>query len=162
MKDTQVEAAPGLTSNSPEATSERGRSLASALQGGDVVLLRGSIGAGKSVFARGLALGLGVRRWRGSPTFTLVNEYETKPTLYHIDLYRLQGAEIETLGLEEYAHPGSIVLVEWADRARDYLRSLTWGNAWTVDIEYTGLDTRAITIDVDTVDAGGETARERP
>src|SRR5579871_6204100 len=106
-----------IDTRSSEATAEVGRTLGSRLRGGDLVLLRGPIGAGKSVLARGLGEALGVTAWAGSPTFTLVNEYETDPRLYHIDLYRLGASEVEELGLEEYLRADTLAIVEWADRA---------------------------------------------
>lgn len=112
--------------------------MGSNLAGGDVILLRGSLGAGKSVLARGIADALGVKEWRGSPTFTIVNEYDTTPALYHVDLYRLSRAEIEDLGLEEYVRPDSLTVVEWADRAADYLVELAERPPVWIDIAFVG------------------------
>ncbi len=122
-----------------------GRGLAGTLRGGDIVLLYGPIGAGKSVFARGLAEGLGAKRWRGSPTFTLVHEYPTQPPLYHLDLYRLSRDEVADLGLEEYARPDAVMVVEWADRAPEHLHDLG-GREIAVEIDHAGEDIREIRI----------------
>ena len=84
----------------------------------EVVLLEGQLGAGKTVFAKGLAAGAGVRNIHQvcSPTFTLVNIYEGRHRIFHIDLYRLErAAEIEDLGWEDYLGEG-IVVIEWAER----------------------------------------------
>jgi tRNA threonylcarbamoyladenosine biosynthesis protein TsaE len=97
-----------------------GAALGRALSAGDVVLLSGELGAGKTVFVRGLAEGLGATTDDvSSPTFTLIQEYGTgRLTLYHVDLYRLEPAEADDLGLEELIEGGGIVAVEWADRWR--------------------------------------------
>lgn len=122
-----------------------GRYLATTLQGGDIVLLYGPIGAGKSVFARGIAEGLGADRWRGSPTFTLVHEYSTQPALYHLDLYRLSSGEVPDLGLEDYARPDAVMVVEWADRAQELLHALG-RRVIDVEIDHAGQDTREVHI----------------
>jgi tRNA threonylcarbamoyladenosine biosynthesis protein TsaE len=109
-------------------------------------LLRGSIGAGKSVFARGVAEGLGANFWQGSPTFALIHEYDSSPPLYHADLYRLAKSEIEGLGLQEYAAQNSILLIEWADRAQEHLAHIAPGGSIWVDIGYSGNRERVVTI----------------
>lgn len=129
-----------------QETLEVGHSLSRQLRAGDVVLLRGPLGAGKSVLARGVAEGLGVRRWRGSPTFALLNEYETIPPLYHADLYRLTADEVEDLHLEELLDDG-ILLVEWPERAGTF-----WDTVGRRHIEITiailSLEERLITLQV--------------
>ncbi len=129
----------------PAETEALGREVSTTLEGGDIVLLYGPIGAGKSVFARGVASGLGAGRWRGSPTFTLVHEYSTKPPLYHFDLYRISADEVMDLGLLDYARPDSIMIVEWADRADEDLRALGQ-RVIDVDIDHAGEDIREIRI----------------
>jgi tRNA threonylcarbamoyladenosine biosynthesis protein TsaE len=107
-----------FASRSEEETFGLAERLGAELKGGEVVLLTGELGAGKTVFAQGLALGAGVSDVSCvcSPTFTLVNVYQGRQTLYHIDLYRLEKAsEIEDLGWEDYIGNG-IVVVEWAER----------------------------------------------
>ena len=127
-------------------TEALGRDLGGRLVGGDVVLLRGELGAGKSVFARGIAMSLGADNWKGSPTFTLVNEYSTTPMLYHSDLYRLGPGEIRELGLEEYVGPDSVLLVEWPERDEEFVASLAERRTIEVEIEHAGPERRLIRI----------------
>jgi tRNA threonylcarbamoyladenosine biosynthesis protein TsaE len=105
-----------VLTNSEEETAALGRAMAARLDAGTVVLLHGELGAGKTAFVRGLAEGLGVDPDDvSSPTFTLVQEYRGRVALYHVDLYRLAGAEADDLGLEELAESG-IVAVEWGEK----------------------------------------------
>ena len=95
-----------------------GARLAGLLEPGDVVLLSGNLGAGKTVFAQGVAAGLGIDEPVTSPTFTLIHEYQGRLPLYHVDLYRIAG-EIEAgdLGLEDYLYGEGVTLIEWPERA---------------------------------------------
>ena len=89
---------------------------------GDIFCLTGDLGAGKTVFAQGLALGLGYSGRVTSPTFTLMNEYiGGRLPMYHFDLYRLENGEedMETIGYEDYFYGGGVALVEWAELAGD-------------------------------------------
>ena len=107
-----------ITTQSETETAAVGRDLAATLSAGDVVLLYGDLGAGKTAFVRGLAEGLGVAPGEvSSPTFTLVQEYRGgRVTLVHVDLYRLNDSrEIEDLGLDEIA-AGAVLTIEWADK----------------------------------------------
>jgi tRNA threonylcarbamoyladenosine biosynthesis protein TsaE len=113
-----------LTLHSSAETEELGRCIGSSCRGGELVLLYGDLGAGKTVVARGVGSALGVRTWRGSPTFALIHEYATTPRLIHCDLYRLVEQEVEDLGLEEAANGETVLIVEWADRAPRYLAAL--------------------------------------
>ena len=99
-------------------TTKVGASLGADLRRGDVVLLYGELGAGKTAFVRGLAEGVGAAPDEvSSPTFTLVQEYAgTRATLYHVDLYRLEAREVQDLGLEELVTSDGIVAIEWAER----------------------------------------------
>jgi tRNA threonylcarbamoyladenosine biosynthesis protein TsaE len=108
-----------LRSDSPAATRRIGRRLARLLQAGDVVLLQGELGAGKTCLAQGIGEGLGVREQVKSSAFVLVNEYQGRLKMYLADLYRLsEPAEVADLALEENA-AGGVLLVEWPDRAWD-------------------------------------------
>lgn len=107
-----------LTSSEAE-TSDAGARLGSTLRAGDVVLLYGDLGAGKTAFVRGLARGLGAPADDvSSPTFTIVQEYAGRVPLYHVDLYRLEEIEVDDLGLEELVLGDGVVAIEWADRWR--------------------------------------------
>lgn len=133
---------PETRTNSEDETSAVGEQLARTLQPGDVVLLFGELGAGKTAFVRGLAQGLGgAPDDVSSPTFTLIQEYSGRITLYHVDLYRLEAREIPDLGLEDLMLGDGVVAIEWADR---------WvgrpGDAIEVTIEDEGEDTRSIRI----------------
>ena len=91
-----------ITSSSPEQTQAIGRVLGARARSGDVVLLAGELGAGKTCLAQGILWGLGVDEFARSPTFVMINEYEGRLPLYHIDLYRVNAdAEIAELGLDE-------------------------------------------------------------
>ena len=98
-----------------------GEQLAGQLKAGDVILLEGELGAGKSEFARGVAKGLGVQETVTSPSFTILNVYESgRVPLYHFDWYRLESAEeLYELGMDEYLGGDGIALVEWPVRCPD-------------------------------------------
>ena len=105
-----------IHTSSEEGTSEFGRSFAAELRVGDVVLIDGPLGAGKTAFVRGMAEGLGGDPAEvSSPTFTILQQYRGRPMLYHADLYRLTPAEVADLGLEETGLDG-VLAVEWPDR----------------------------------------------
>jgi len=115
----------------PQETEELGEKLGKTLSGGSVVAYRGDLGMGKTAFTRGLARGLGCTGRVTSPTFTIVNEYEGNPPLFHFDLYRLSSSEeLFDIGWEDYLARGGICAVEWSERVSDALPSDTI----TVDI----------------------------
>ena len=104
-------------------TQALGTALAADLRGGDVVLLRGDLGAGKTTLAQGIARGLGVPGAVQSPTFTLIAEYDAPGLgpdgrLVHVDLYRLESAaDVASIGLDDYLdHPATVTVVEWPER----------------------------------------------
>ena len=109
-----------ITNNAAE-TRELGTRLAEKLKAGDVILLEGELGAGKSEFARGVARGLGVTETVTSPSFTILNVYESgRIPLYHFDWYRLESAEeLYELGMDEYLGCDGIAIVEWPERCPD-------------------------------------------
>lgn len=119
------------------------RELAATLSAGDILLLSGTLGAGKTTFVRGLAEGLGIDPGEvSSPTFTLVHEYRGgKLALYHADLYRLEGTAAEDVGLDEPGVREGVLAVEWPDRLTHALPG-----AVTVDIQLVDPDTRRITV----------------
>ncbi|MCI2257160.1 tRNA (adenosine(37)-N6)-threonylcarbamoyltransferase complex ATPase subunit type 1 TsaE [Domibacillus sp. PGB-M46] len=94
--------------------------LADTLRPGDVLLLEGDLGAGKTTFTQNLAKALGVTKNVNSPTFTIIKEYEGTYPLYHMDVYRL-GEESEDLGFDEYFYGNGITVVEWAHLIADQL-----------------------------------------
>lgn len=111
-----------IFSGSESQTAEIGQLLGSCLKNGQVVCLEGDLGSGKTVFAKGIAKGMGIKNIVTSPTFVLVNEYHGEKTLYHFDVYRIQDAdEFFDSGLEEYFDGSGVVVVEWADRVSEAL-----------------------------------------
>lgn len=106
-----------VTTRTEEETEAEAARLAASLPPGTVVLLFGDLGAGKTAFVRGMASGLGIDPAEvSSPTFTLVQEYRGPRTLYHVDLYRLAGGEVDDLGLDELGTGGGLVAIEWAEK----------------------------------------------
>jgi tRNA threonylcarbamoyladenosine biosynthesis protein TsaE len=107
-----------LETASETETTAAGEALAATLSAGEVVLLFGDLGAGKTAFVRGMARGIGADPGEvTSPTFTIVQEYAgPAATLYHVDLYRLEPPEIDDLGLDDLVAGDGIVAIEWADR----------------------------------------------
>jgi tRNA threonylcarbamoyladenosine biosynthesis protein TsaE len=95
-----------------------GRSFGDDAVAGDRFLLEGPFGAGKPTFVQGLALGLGVALPVSSPSFVIETQYRGRLTLYHVDLYRLEGPEVDDLGLEDLVCGDGIVAIEWAERWR--------------------------------------------
>ena len=112
-----------MRTNSAEETRELGFQLAEELRAGDVILLEGPLGAGKSELARGIAKGLGVSERVTSPSFTILNVYSSgRLPLYHFDWYRLESEEeLYELGMEEYLSGDGVALVEWPGRCPDAL-----------------------------------------
>ena len=109
-----------ILSESAEETEALGERYAKTLKAGDVVLLEGEMGAGKTVFCKGLARGLGISDEILSPTYAYMNEYDGK--LYHFDCYRLKcGAQAEALGLCDYFYANGVCVIEWAQNIADVL-----------------------------------------
>ena len=110
-----------IVSKKAEDTEKLAKKIAQFLKPQDIILLDGDLGAGKTTFTKGLALGLGIKKNVKSPTFTIVREYhEGRLPLYHMDVYRLDG-KVDDIGLEDYYTKGGICIIEWADMIRDYL-----------------------------------------
>ena len=96
--------------------------LADKVTKGTVISLRGTLGAGKTVFAKGFAKALGIEEAIVSPTFTLIQEYEGRLNLYHMDLYRLSGEdEFEAMGAEDYLYSDGVTLIEWSEKIESML-----------------------------------------
>lgn len=132
-------------STSPDETRRLGRVLGSVAKPGDVFALIGTLGAGKTELVKGVASGLGVADESGvnSPTFVLVNEYDGRLHVYHVDAYRLGGTtELKVIGFEEICQSGGLVVVEWADRVESLIPSRA---LWTA-IEVTGDRTRRMVL----------------
>ena len=132
------------STGSPEETQQLGRGLAQHFEGGEVLLLSGTLGAGKTCLTQGLAWGLGVQEHARSPTFVLASEYEGRLTLYHLDLYRLDDLmEIDDLGLDEYIFGQGVCVIEWAEKGRGVLPD----DGLTIRIEVKGENDREFTLE---------------
>ncbi len=114
-------------SHSEAQTQRLGLRLGTLVEPGSVVLLEGTMGSGKTVFAQGVALGLEVKEQVTSPSYTLIKEYQSgRLPLFHIDLYRIGSNDsLWSLGLEEYIDSDGICVIEWARKVRDFLPE-TW------------------------------------
>lgn len=125
---------------SREETIKFAEEYGKTLRGGDVLLLDGEMGAGKTVFTKGIALALGINAEITSPTYAYLNDYDGK--LYHYDCYRLSSGEYaEALGLTEYFYGNGVCVVEWSENIADVLPD----NCKRVKIEKIDLNTRKIT-----------------
>lgn len=131
-----------VVTRSAEETFEMGRRFGEQVEGKAIFLLSGDLGAGKTVFTKGLAAGLGIDPADvTSPSFTLVNIYDGRLRLYHIDLYRLGAGACRELGLEEIFEQQSVIVIEWAERL-DFIPA----GAIRVEIEYLPDDDRRISV----------------
>jgi tRNA threonylcarbamoyladenosine biosynthesis protein TsaE len=133
-------------SHSPEETFEFAYRVGEEIKTGTIFLLSGDLGAGKTVFTKGLAAGLGIDPADvASPTFTLINQHDGRLRLVHIDLYRLEGGpEVwYGLGLDEIlSDQQSVVVIEWAERVGDF----KLGPAYAVDIKVGGENDRELSL----------------
>ena len=110
-----------LQSQSTAMTHDIGRAIGANVDPGDIVLLSGSLGAGKTTLTQGIVWGLGSPEYARSPTFVLVNEYSASLPVYHMDLYRLDTFdEVDGLGLDDYLYGDGVCVIEWADKAPGY------------------------------------------
>ena len=130
--------------NSPEQTEALGAALGRRLSPGSVIAYQGDLGAGKTAFTRGVALGLGAGERVTSPTYTIVNEYlQGRMPLFHFDMYRLASSDdLFDIGWEDYLDRGGICAVEWSENVADAMEG-----AIVVTIEKLGEDTRRITVE---------------
>lgn len=109
-----------VRTNSTEETLQFSKELAQKLQPGDVITLEGDLGAGKTTFTKGLAVGLDIKKNVSSPTFTIIKEYNGRLPLYHMDVYRLEDS-YEDLGFDEYFEGQGVTVVEWAHLIEEQL-----------------------------------------
>lgn len=111
-----------LITASPEETISLGKKMAKSLKRGDVVSLIGELGSGKTTLIQGICKGLGVKGYVTSPTFVMVNIYQGKVPVYHLDLFRLRGVQdLEGIGYEDYVYGRGVALIEWAEKIRGLL-----------------------------------------
>ncbi len=144
-----------IRTNSPEQTQAVGRSIGEQAQAGDIYLLTGSLGAGKTCLTQGIAWGLGVPGYARSPTFVLMTRYQGRMVLHHVDLYRIgDSEEAWDLGLEEQLAGNGVCVVEWADRAAEiFPPDCLW-----IELSYgDSVDCRDITLEI-----SGESSGESP
>lgn len=130
-----------LESSGPEDTRRYGEAIGRAARAGDVILLSGELGAGKTIFVQGIARGLGYGGTVSSKSFVIMGEYQGREKLYHADLYRLDGPEqVEDLGLSDISEDG-VLVIEWPERGEWALPE----ERLFVQFEVTSEDTRSIT-----------------
>lgn len=111
-----------LVTSSPEETVELGRTIAGYLMKGDVISLSGQLGAGKTVFSKGIAIGLGIDDNIISPTFIILRTYQGRLPLYHFDAYRINNTEeFEEIGYKEFLYGGGVSLIEWGEKIQTIL-----------------------------------------
>ncbi len=137
-----------ILSKSVQETIELGAQIGGKLKGGEVFAITGNLGAGKTHFIKGIVKGIcgdGKTDLVSSPTFVLVKEYcGGRLEIYHIDAYRLENSrDFDNLGFDDMCGPGSVVLVEWADKVQTALKNVS---AIEVNITHKGKNSREITI----------------
>lgn len=135
-----------IVTHSAEETIEFGRQLAKHIKPPCLILLEGELGSGKTTLVKGMAAGLGVAREEEvtSPSFTLVHEYGRDRKVYHVDLYRIEGArDFASLGLDDLFEEEATVIVEWGERISDNAPELQW----RIRLEYVTSDERRITVE---------------
>ncbi|MDA1349360.1 MAG: tRNA (adenosine(37)-N6)-threonylcarbamoyltransferase complex ATPase subunit type 1 TsaE [Chloroflexi bacterium] len=136
-----------LVSESADQTRAIGKALGETARPGDLVLLEGELGAGKTCLTQGILWGLGGTEYARSPTFVLMTHYEARLTLYHVDLYRIESAvDLAGLGLDEVISGDGVTVVEWAERAE----GLFGDEGLLVRLEHVGDDTRRLRLSAKT------------
>lgn len=130
------------TTNSVNQTIDLGERIGSAIKSGAVVSLTGDLGVGKTAFTKGLALGLGIEDTISSPTFTLMKEYEGRLDLKHIDAYRLEGVDSDSLGLFDLMDDRTVIVIEWGS----FLDDLDFNVDYDINIKYIDETMREITV----------------
>lgn len=142
-----------VITRSPEDTIAFAKKIGSLLRKGDIIAYKGGLGAGKTTFTRGIAVGLGLKDEVTSPTFAIVNEYRGKINLYHFDMYRIMNSdELEATGFYDYPLDKSVFVVEWSENIQDILPLETI----YINIERLDDEIREITVEGDErfVDSG--------
>lgn len=136
-----------IETNSPKETKELGKKMAERAKPGDVFTLVGDLGVGKTVFTQGIAEGLGIDEPVNSPTFTIVQEYESgRMPFYHFDVYRIgDPEEMDEIGFDDYIYGDGLCLIEWADLIEEILPEKRVAIRIEKDLEK-GFDYRRITI----------------
>ena len=125
----------------PEECMDIGEKISSKLKPGDILSLEGELGAGKTTFVKGILKGLNYKHDVTSPTFTLINEYETDVKVIHIDFYRENDTKRwEVIGLDEYLYSDSIIILEWGNLVKDLLPD----NMISIFFEHLDLNKRKI------------------
>lgn len=130
------------TTNSVNETIDLGERIGTAIKSGAVVSLTGDLGVGKTAFTKGLALGLGIEDTISSPTFTLMKEYEGRLDLKHIDAYRLEGVDSDSLGLFDLMDDSTVIVIEWGS----FLDDLDFNVDYDINIKYIDETVREITV----------------
>jgi len=135
---------PKLTTTSEQQTESWAFSFAKSLKSGDVVALKGDLGAGKTALCRGVCKGLGFDGTVNSPSYAIVHEYPHKPPIYHLDLYRIKNAEdLRDIGIELFTFSKGITLIEWPQMAGDFPLNITH----KIEIEIIGENEREISVE---------------
>lgn len=130
-----------FTTNSPQETGALAERLAGRLHGCEVIAFTGGMGAGKTAFTRGLAIGLGAGDVASSPTFAIVNEYQGRLTLEHFDMYRIETwDDLYSTGFFDYLDTGRVLAIEWSEN----IESALPGNTIYIDIRPGEADTQRI------------------
>jgi len=135
-----------IISHSPEETVALGHTLGRQLRGGEVIAIVGPLGSGKTHLIKGIATGAGAQNPKGvnSPTFVIINQYEGRLDIYHIDAYRLDSvADFEMLGFDDLCYPESVVLIEWADKVESALCDT---NPMRIELDHIDSRTRMISL----------------
>jgi len=135
-----------LVSHNPEQTQDLGVHLGKLANAGDVFLLTGNLGSGKTCLTQGIARGLGIKEYTSSPSFIIIREHHGSIPLYHMDFYRLDYIEeITDLGLEEYFYGNGVCVVEWAKKGINILPK----NHLLIDLSYISYTVRSLSIEAE-------------
>ena len=135
-----------IITHSPEETIDLGKKIGSLLKKGDFIAFSGDLGAGKTTLTRGIAIGCGLDDEVTSPTFSIVNEYDSKIPIYHFDMYRIiNSTELEFTEFYDYPLDESIFIIEWSENIKDIIPP----DAIRIDIKYIDENTREVSVEGD-------------